>query len=152
MWYYIYVHIYIIWDHHLDRLDCFTNSAHCTHRINFQSFFRRRSVTCRFTRPIRAVMPLVLGQRNSAPGGPELHYRGHWLSSGRGGMFLYFQATEMGQCWENCLSWNKIKNNNNSKNKNLIQSQKPKHTPWRQITYQFSYQILKGKSCKGARA
>lgn len=147
-WYYIYVHIYIIWDHHLDCFDCFTNFSHCTHRINFQSFFRCPSVSCGFTSPVRAVMPLVLRQCNSASGCPELRYTGHWLSRGRGGKFLYFQATEMGHCWEKCPSWKKIWNK-----KNWKQNQKPKHTPpWRQIIYQFSFKMLKGKSCKGARA
>lgn len=54
-------------------------------------------------------MPLLLRQCNSVSSCPKLHYMGHWLSSGRGGMFLYFQATEMGHCWEKGLSWNEIK-------------------------------------------
>lgn len=105
---YMYIYIYIIWDHHLDCLDCFTNFSHCTHRINFRSFFRCPRVSCGFISPVRAVMPLVLRQCNSVSGCPELRYTGHWLSSGRGGMFLYFQATEMGRCWEKCPSWNEI--------------------------------------------
>lgn len=102
--YYIYVHIYIIWDHHLDCLDCFTNFPHCTHHINFQSFVRCPGVSCRFTRPLRAVTSLVLGQYNSAlaadPGRcPKLCYVRYWLSSGRGRTVQYFQTSEMGPYW-----------------------------------------------------
>lgn len=105
---YICTYIYIIWDHHLDCLDCFTNFAHCTHHINLQSCFRCPRVSCGFISPARAVTPLVLRQCNSASGCPELRCTGHGLSSGRGGMFLYFQAIEKGHCWEKCPSWNKI--------------------------------------------
>jgi len=97
---YICTYIYIIWDHHWDCLDCFTNFSQYTHRINFQSFFRRPSVSCGFPSPVGAVVPVVLGQGDSASGCPGLRCPGHWLGSARGGTSLYFQATEMGRCWE----------------------------------------------------
>lgn len=74
--------------------------------------------SCGFTSPVRAVMPLVLKQRDLASGCPELRYTGHWLCSGRGGMFLYLQATEMGHCWEKRPSLKKLINQIKYKTKN----------------------------------
>lgn len=69
---YMYIYIYNMRSSFGLFRDCFTNFSHCTHRLKFQSFCRCPGVSCGFSSPVRAVMPLVLGQCNAAPGCPEL--------------------------------------------------------------------------------